>query len=147
MDRRHLKGPSGVGELPRGSYPQRTPFDPMTAADAAPPAVVPASQRQSVQIVQRARMVNYPFTITFLTQAAIKALSENLRRAYLAIQVKSTSSVGLLYVNYGTQADATQIEITAPGGFYEWPVVPVDAIFITASAGTMQVVVTEGTEV
>ena len=148
MDSRHTRR-GGVGELPQRSYPRREPFPVMTDEQAEADAAVHAateSDRRVVQTVQRARMLNYPFTIAVSSQAAIKALSENLKRSYLFIQVKAGSSAGILYINYGSPADTGHVEIVAPGGSYEFPVVPVDSIWLTASAGTMGVVVTEGTE-
>jgi len=146
-----MKGPHALGELPRDAYRERERFPvrtdlPQNSAPGEGPGATP-EDRRVIQTVRRGHFVNYPLTIVAATQAQVKALSENYRRCYLFIQVKAGSSVGTLYINYGAPAENYQVEIISPSGTYEFPVVPVDSIWLTASTGTMTVVVTEGTEV
>lgn len=144
MDKKHLRRQPGVGELPQRAYPERGKFPIYT------PEAGNATGQSSVEIanlnryVRQARMVNY---VQQVTTDGLKMLSENFNRAYLFIQVKSTSPAGLLYINYGEAADATVVEIESPSGYYEFPIVPINSIWLRASTGTMLVVVTEGSAI
>lgn len=146
MDQRHTRRPPGIGELPQRIYPEREKFDPMAGAGESRYEPHEAGARVVVPTVRRAAMVNYPFSVV-AADGSQKALSENPLRAYLFIQVKQGSSAGILYVNYGAPADPLHVEIVSASGTYEFPVVPVNSIWLLASTGTMNVVITEGTEV
>jgi hypothetical protein len=134
-----------MGELPSHAYPERERF-PVNAYEPGQDGSgvnAQAGVAGMVQTVRRGWFVNYSASVD---TAGIKVLSENAKRCYLFIQILSTSPAGLLYVNYGNEAVAGLVELTSPGGTYEFPVVPVNSIWLKASAGTMIVVVTEGTE-
>lgn len=92
------------------------------------------------KVVQR----GFFLTITqSVTTQSIAALAQQGRRIFLSIQNQHTTSS--LFVNFGVPADSTHTQIF-PLQTFVFDVIPVNSIYLTASAGTVPVAIIEGVE-
>jgi hypothetical protein len=124
----------GFGELPAHAYPEPEKFPPDRPTNLK-------KKPSNVPTVRRASFAVFPQVATTNSQSV---LAGNPKRCYLLIQNNGTDYIR---VNYGNNASLFTTRIPPNGGSYDYPVVPINAIYILAESGTQQVVIEEGTEI
>jgi hypothetical protein len=123
-----------LGEVPPQQYPEPQKFAPDRAA-ALP------FRSTTRNVAQRGNFSIYPQVATTASQQVLPA---NPKRVYLLIQNNGTDYIR---VNYGNNASALTTRIPPNGGSYDYPVVPINAIYILAESGSQNVVVEEAVDV